>query len=409
MFYQRPISLKLVNSSKSGYQKIDIVGNRYFIIINDGKIDNCQMYGSMQPITNQKDIDRMQRIVDENDFLFKFTGILEVLMNNFQFYIIDIVEDGESTQDKVYEKRLEYITSNVNNPNIVVTENKVGFIETSVLVPTLYRSLDCAYKYGNDYIVNPTVKDSVFVIVGESIDMKETKILIPKTDYDNINKVPKVIRVTFDNLDQINEWKNQMFEREDTVKITKQDVEYVEFENVEKTKIYIVIGKCSISNNYKVFGKLKPTNKLSIIDKTPSENVHFDYVNEKFNSNENVFYKTGYVVSCTTPKVSSKNLANITVLDVKQHINLEKPITTNIIDNIPTVQIQQLKKKIINIPTKIIAEELIERLLKVPMYHNVAVALQNMCENENINIKEESEESDDEDVVEIPAKKMKVN
>lgn len=412
MVYQRPISTKIANSTKSGYQKIDLIGHRYILTSSKGTVLNYQSYVNTGKNDNQKELNRIQTIFDTNEFLSSFSGVLEILLNSFQFKIIDIMDHEDSKiYEDIYMKRLEVLRESIENENITTELNKASFVDTSVVIPTLYRSLDCSYKYGFDYIMHPLIKDSVYVIVGETIETKETKILIPRLGYyDNFNKVPKIVKSTFETLEEVNNWITEMYNTDDVVKVTKQNVEYIEFGNTEKTKVYLVAGKCPLTNKYKVFGKVKPTNKLAVIDTTPSENVIFDMYNDKLSASQNIYYKTGYVIACLKPKVSVKNLATISVLDVKQNVNLEESLDV-VLDEIPTVFNQQAKKRIANTPIKILVEELSERFLQMPMYYEMGIKLQNVGDSDCMGTcckRELESESDDEDE-ETSAKKYKMD
>lgn len=413
MFHQRPISSKLgtAKQNKPGFQVIELIGDRYVLTLKAGVIDRMQQYTSPNKFDNAQYLARLETIIQSNDYLFDYTGILEVMMNDFNFKIIDIVEDDDQNQNKVYEDRLDLLYNEVGDPNILIPKKTVIYFHTSVAVATMYRRLDCAYKYGEDYYVIPSIRESVFVIVGETVEHRESKILIPKTGYDNYSKVPKILKGACRTLEDVNNLKDQLFDMDDCVITLKNNIEHVEFENIEKNRMYIVVGKCNSTNQYKVFGKVKPSHRLSVIDNTPSPNVHFDYVNEKFNGGDNIFYHNGYVVSCSTPKVNNKTLASVCVFDVKQCIDLNQPIETEI-DEIPTLHMQQIKKKMSTIPTNILAVELANRLLQIPEYHDIGIELQNVSEqakNSTTHKKDiDQEDSDSEDDDEPVKKKQKL-
>ncbi|UOT91839.1 KM727_gp79-like protein [Aratus pisonii nudivirus] len=388
MVYKRPISNKLTNVSTAGYQKIELVGNRYIIFIDDGDLEKCTLYNNNAKNESTADLNRIQIIINNNDFLSSFTGALEVIMNSFEFYIMDIIEhDSCRIDEAVYINRLKYLNENIKDENIVVKLNGVMSVENTSIIPILYRSLDSAYAYGFDFISSRIIRNMLYMVVGQRIEKKYNRVVLNKSDYENISKVPKVIKNKFKNcnLETINDWKNELFEKgEFEIHVGENNEEYINYDVVDNVKWLLIAGKQSSVNEYKVFAKTKPSSKLSIVDNTPSSIASFPYVNDLFNNGTEVFYKHGYVIACVAPKVTSKQLSIVTVVDIKQHIDLEDNITA-IVDEIPTVQNQQARKRINNIPNSVLFTATAERLIENPKYREVALILQNVVEEYDAN------------------------
>ena len=409
MELQRPTTSKSIKVTKSGMQKISLTGSRYVLVLKNGNVENFHLYSNSKIKSGEQDITRVQEICNDNEYLSTFTGILEVMMNSFEFKILDIMEH-ENVQNEVHQHRLEYLTNNlIDDISLVVPRDFVHSIETKVKTPTLYRSLDSSYNYGSDYIISPTSNESVFLIVGEYQDVKDVKIQIPKVGYENIAKVPKVVKQKFDNLEAVNNWVASLVKGE-TVTVSAK-TGYIEFDHTETSKMYLVAGLCPIRNTYKVFGKLKPSSvKQHILVTKVDESVKFEWHLEKLNTvaTDVKYYNTGYVIGCARPKVSLKSLATVSCLDIRQSVNLKNIPQTLKVDIIPTFVNQQARKKAKNLPTHVLAAELSERLMHNVHFRDIGIQLQNIEEQVN-NSSEKRESSDSESDNDEPnAKKMRI-
>ncbi len=407
--------MKLIGAPKGAYQKVELIGTRYVLSLDNGSVQ-YQQYGSANATPQKdKDICHIMQHVNNNQFLSKFSGHLEIVMNSFVFLIVDVMEDNHSNvAESVYRDRLQYLRDNIADDKLVISENTVTLINQSPYVPTLFRNTEYSYKYGQDYVSQPSKRDVNYVIVGEMEEVKEMRIYLPRKGYDMINKVPKVIKAAnCTTLEEVNAFIQELYLKNDAVKVTKQGIEYVEIINADIVKLFLIAGKCPTSNQFKVFGKTKQTHKLASVDKTVSENVYFDWQNEKIKAENVAYFKNGYVISCLSPKVNSKTLAMINVMDVKQRIDLEKPIEVSL-DEIPTILNQRMKKLAGSINTKILANELIVRLFQVPKFQDLAVQLQNVVDEDQVqdvrrfDSSGDSESDDEEDIPQHLSKKPKI-
>lgn len=414
--YQRPITTKLSGVSSGWYQKIELNGTRYIVKLDTGVVVNHNVYGNgaSTGTTRAQEIVQFTSFIASSSFLYNFTGTLEVVMNNQQLTIIDIMELGSDREisEQVYSDRLDFLQKNCE-PKFLMKRNAVRCVETSVLIPTIYRSLEHSYQFGTDYLVQPALVDSVYVIVGETKEVKSFALQLPVNGYDSYAKVPKVLKSNEGtDLNTVNNFIKHWSEQPNVKKIVKNNVEHIEIAQNDTTNMFLIAGKCDASQQFKVFGKTKMTNKLSSIDKTISENTHFDWQNPKLNSDKASYYKNGFVVSCLKPKVNVKTLAPITVLDVKQKIDLENPIEV-LVDTIPTVQEQRMKRIAGTMPTKILLEEAKERVMKIPGLQRLASDLQIALDSnltavnktpQQDDVTESSSEDDEEEIVQLSKK-----
>ncbi|QBB28684.1 hypothetical protein HgNV_079 [Homarus gammarus nudivirus] len=422
MVHQRTISPKLTSLSKDGYQAIELTGSRYVLFIDNGTVTGCQGYNKL---TQEGDfcISPRERVLVEDavkssSYLFDFSGALEIILNSYQLKIVDIIVDIENkTEQEIYSKRLDSLYNNIENKDLLINRSVVVNIGNNVLVPTLYRSVSAAYIYGCDFIVTPSIKESVYVIVGECNEVRDSKILVPKKDYETLTKVPKVIKNRGENdLEVINKWKDALFESE-APKVIKQDAEYVELDNPERCAVYLVGGRCPSTNDVKIFGRVKKSSKIECLDTTPIESSRVGFIEHKNKLEDIVYYQTGYVVACATPKITPKNLSHITVFNMRQNINMCN-IESFVVDAIPTVQSQQMKKRLATFTNESLIKELISRLGMnadcVQLVHDLEEICNDnqICSTTNTNKRcyfVDEEDEDDEDY-EIPeSKRQKLN
>ncbi|UVX94940.1 hypothetical protein CsNV_080 [Callinectes sapidus nudivirus] len=366
MIHQRPITNKINNLSKHGYQAIELIGDRFVLHLINGKVENCIIYGKYNTneiySVSQKELSKIQEFVYSDEYLFDCTGYFELVFNSHYFKICDVILNEENIQNKTYSERLDFLYSKIKNC-LLVEKMQVNDITSNVVVPTLYRNLNYAYQYGMDILITPIVNDNVYVIVGEAIETKENKILIQKKDYESIAKAPKVVKSKIGDLDELNKWKDELFNNERIPKVTKPDGVYAEVENSEDSHVLLIAGKCAVSGEIKIFGKVKKSSKFDcIIDTSETTTVKFDWTIDTNNFSDIKYYKVGYVISCATPRVVSKNLSHVHVFNVRQNVSLEKLDFVNFVDDIPTVQSQQIKRRLSTTPTKALVEELIARI-----------------------------------------------
>nr|WOZ57661.1 hypothetical protein MmNV_68 [Menippe mercenaria nudivirus] len=386
MVFQRPICNKPINIPSGNYCKFYLCGERFVLQVNNGHAVSYCSYGSDKP-TQQNEIEHIDSILQSNTFLAKFNGYLEVMMHTFKFTIVDIMEDGDSNiSEQVLRTRLQYIRDNVADDNLLLTYETVNHINCNVKYATIFRNMDYSYKFGTDYSIQPVKKDSNFLIVGEMAEERKNVLYLPVCGYDSYNKIPKSL-TRFErtaSVKDINELIQRMAQDPAFVKIVRNNINCIEFTLTELQKYYLVAGKCSNNKTYKVFGKVKCSNKFTNIECDISKDVHFDWQLDNKKATLAKYFKKGSVVSCITPRVNSKTLVNVQVLDVKQQIDLEDAITSIAqIDNIPTIQEQKMAKTITGISSKIVIMELINRLQETndTSYEPLLEQLQELCDN----------------------------
>lgn len=418
MVNQRPISFKYAGAPNGTYQKIELTGTRYVLSLDKGSIQ-YQEYGvDRKTVQREVDIYNLTGYVTNNNFLENFQGCLEIMMNTFQFRILDVIEDSNSNiAESTYMERMNFLKDNIKDSRLLIEVNCVENLGGNAYYPTLYRNLGYSYSFGQDFIVQPAIKESIYVIVGEMEEIKEAKMLLPKDGFDVFSKVPKYIKTSMTSLEGVNNFIKAMYNSDDAVKVNKNNVDYVEVPHTETVKMYLIAGKCRNTNLYKVFGKAKQTSKLSIVDKMGSENVMFDWQIEKNKNTNTTYFRNGYVICCTPPKVNNKCLALMNVIDIKQRIDLEQPIDVDL-NYIPTVNYQKQKKVISTMHTDIIINELVLRLLRIPEYKALGMELQNINDSNAHNTSwamkvesdsEEECEKDDDEISQLTKKQKTTN
>lgn len=352
------------------------------IDVSNGELKSYHSYENpATPKNVERDVKRLNQMLSLNEYLSEFTGKLEILMNSFEIKVIDVVDSPE-TRDMTCLSRIRFLIDNVKDNKVYVQLNIVDCVQSHVAVPTLYRCLDSTYNYGNDYLCSPIKKDRLFVVVGYCMENRETKIMVPKSGYDFLTKVPKVIRATFKgNLENINKWKDAMFADENIKKVIKNDAEFVEFEHNEKSKVYLVAGSCIENQDLKIFGKVKLPEKLGLKSEELSKSVFIEPYNNKLVINEPVFFKRGYVVSCLQPKIAQKSLCYVNVLECKRDVNLEDSIKVCNIDRIPLPKVQHIYKKLHLAPLNVLIDVVSDRMMEVSEWRNQAIQLQNIVDN----------------------------
>ncbi|UVT30875.1 hypothetical protein PvNV_071 [Penaeus vannamei nudivirus] len=376
MIQLRAVDYRPTSLPKSGYQVINLVGDRYLLILSEGVVQEFKPY--KDSIGNAKTVKNLEHItswVQNNPSLSYFSGTLEVVYNARYIKVIDILTHEGTEFDctmTLYHERLDYLEQILTEDEHVqiLKLNTDSSNLNSIHTPILLRNLDSAYNFGHDLLLNPSNRENVYAIVGSASEPKRPIHLMRK-EYTSMADVPEPIRRTFMEeveIATINEWKAKMFTSGEYTIHTKNDEEYIEFENPNVQEYYLVAGL--EGGRLKVFGKVSKNSK--VFNSTTNfgefgnvcENVNFQQDVQNSMSNYE-FYDSGYLIGTATPKIVKGALCKIQVLNLMAKTNFKE---LKYINEIPKLENATMKKKLSTVSTSVLAEEFINRILETSNY-----------------------------------------
>lgn len=339
-FKPRASTARIQKRLKTDYQKIDIDGERFFVIF--GGKDNIHGFGyNTKGELGSKKLEEVKKYFDNFNYDYPIT--FEVIISNYKIRFVDIGYDrNNDIHTKGYNERYDVLKSIVGADAVVDLCIVPTIISNDNLKETLYRPIKFGYNYGSDILIHPRAKEDSYLVVGEYVEKKVVRHTIPKIKYDKdtFAKLDGYFRTTYKTPEALNmelEKAKKESPNWDTDKIYEVDTH---------TNIpYYLVGTFDKDRVVKIFGKIRKTDvtckKLEFTGYSESDTYQLlDSIRMDDDEVKSLkIYNYVYLVLCGPCKITGKSLANVRLYDVARvmtHQDVKLECKSLILDELPT-------------------------------------------------------------------------